>query len=82
MGARISRRGFLRTAGGIVVTIPLEATGSPAIGAFHLGEHPTTASAHLMIALSTSHVHFDDNKPNFIQNLVTLSERTNLTVSA
>ena len=54
MGARISRRGFLRTAGGTVVAIPLEATGSPAVEALHLAEHPTTVSAHLMIALSTS----------------------------
>ena len=79
MGPRISRRGFLRTAGGTAVAIPLEATGSPATEAFQLAEHTTTASAPSNDRIVDIHVHFDENKPNFIQNLVTLAERMNLT---
>jgi len=79
MGARISRRGFLRTAGATAAAIPLEATGSLAIEVFQLAEHTTTASAPSNDRIVDIHVHFDENKPNFIQNLVTLAERMNLT---
>lgn len=79
MGARISRRGFLRTAGGTAAAIPLEATGRPAIEAFQLAEHTPTASAPSNDRIVDIHVHFDEIKPNFIQNLVTLAEQMNLT---
>jgi hypothetical protein len=61
------------------VAIPLEATGSPAIEAFQMAEHATEAAAPSNDRIVDIHVHFDENKPNFIQNLVTLGERMNLT---
>ena len=75
MGARISRRGFLSSA---VTAIPLSAAVEPLKGTFSLGK-PSSGSAINADRIVDMHVHFDENNPNFIQDLLTLAERINLT---
>jgi len=61
------------------VAIPLEGTVSPPTKAFQLAEDTTTPTAPSSDRIVDIHVHFDENSPNFLQNLVSLAERTNLT---
>lgn len=78
MGSRISRRGFLRTAGGAATAIPLGSLGDPARQGVQLHEHSATpASATDRIV--DMHIHFDESNPNFIRDLVRLAQRINLT---
>ena len=77
MGARISRRGFLRAASGAATAIPLRAAGNLATEASRFDERETPATVSDRIV--DVHVHFDENNPNFVQDLVTLAERLNLT---
>ena len=78
MGSLISRRGFLRAAGGAATAIPLRSIGDATTEEFRLDEHsPAAATANDRIV--DIHVHFDENNPNFIRDLVTLAERINLT---
>src|SRR5438309_2090377 len=75
MGARISRRGFLR---GAATAIPLVAVVEAATGRLSLDKlspNAVTPSDRIV----DIHVHFDENNPNFIRDLVTLAERINLT---
>ncbi len=75
MGARISRRGFLR---GAATAIPLVAVVEPATGRLSLDKlspNAVTPSDRIV----DIHLHFDENNPNFIRDLVTLAERINLT---
>jgi len=78
MGSRISRRGFLRVAGGAATAIPLGSIGDPAREEFRLDEHSATAAS-ASDRIVDIHLHFDENNPNFIRDLVTLAERINLT---
>lgn len=78
MSTRLSRRGFLRAASGAATAIPLAAIGNPTPKAFRLDEHcatPATASDRIV----DIHIHFDENNPNFVRDLVTVAERINLT---
>ena len=77
MASRMSRRGFLRAAGGAATAIPLGSIGARASEEFRLVEHSASASASDRIV--DIHVHFDEKNPNFIRDLVTLAERINLT---
>jgi len=77
MASRMSRRGFLRAAGGAATAIPLASIGDRAREEFRLVEHSASASASDRIV--DIHVHFDEKNPNFIRDLVTLAERINLT---
>jgi predicted TIM-barrel fold metal-dependent hydrolase len=75
MGVRISRRRFLRAA---TTAIPLGAVVEPATGALSLNKlssKPASPVEHIV----DIHLHFDENNPNFIRDLVTLAERMNLT---
>ena len=76
MDSRISRRGFLRAAGGAATAIPLGSIGNSTSEESRLVEHSATASASRIVDI---HLHFDENNPNFIRDLVTLAERINLT---
>jgi uncharacterized protein len=75
MGVRISRRGFLEAAAS---AIPLGAAVEPATGALSLDKLSSSAVRpfHRIVDI---HLHFDENNPNFIRDLVTLAERINLT---
>ena len=75
MGARISRRGFLK---GAATAIPLGAIGNPAPEVSWLDEH-SVAAAPAGDRIVDIHIHFDESNPNFIRDLVSLAERTNLT---
>ena len=78
MGSRISRRGFLRAAGGAATAIPLGSIRGPAREGVRLHENSATpASATDRIV--DMHIHFDEKNPNFIRDLVTLAQRINLT---
>src|SRR5262245_19704982 len=75
MVVRISRRGFLEVA---ATAIPLGAVVEPATGRLSLDElssKPATPNDRIV----DIHVHFDENNPNFIRDLMTLAERINLT---
>ena len=75
MGARISRRGFLK---GAATAIPLGAIGNPAPEVSWLDKH-SVAAAPASDRIVDIHIHFDESNPNFIRDLVSLAERTNLT---
>ena len=76
MGGRMSRRGFLRAAGGAVTAIPLGSIAESANEEFRLDE-PSAASAGDRIL--DIHVHFDEKNPNVIRDFVAVAERINLT---
>ena len=78
MGARISRRRFLQAASGAASAIPLKAMGKPVSETIRLNERLAT-SATESDRIVDIHVHFDENNPNFVKDLVTLGERMNLT---
>lgn len=78
MGSRISRRGFLRAAGGAATIMHLRSVGEPADEEFRFDENSTTL-ANDGDRIVDIHVHFEENNPNFIHDLVTLAERINLT---
>ena len=63
MASRMSRRGFLRAAGGAATAIPLGSIGDRASEEFRLVEHSATASASDRIV--DIHVHFDEKNPKF-----------------
>ena len=75
MGVRISRRGFL---GAAATAIPLGVAVEPATGALSLDKLSSRA-ARPVDRIVDIHLHFDENNPNFIRDLVTLAERINLT---
>ena len=78
MGSRISRRGFLRAAGGAATAIPLGTIHDPAREEVQLHENsamPASATDRIV----DMHIHFDESNPNFIRDLVTLAQRINLT---
>lgn len=75
MGARISRRGFLSAA---ATAIPLGAIGNPPTGPLQLDEH-SEARATASDRIVDIHIHFDENNPRFVRDLVTVAERMNLT---
>ena len=78
MDAQISRRGFLRAAGGVATAIPLGSIGDTArVGARIQDDSATAASTTNPIV--DMHIHFDESNPNFIRDLVALAERINLT---
>ena len=78
MGSRISRRGFLRAAGGVATAIPLGSIGDPAREGLQLHENSATAAS-AADRIVDMHVHFDESNPNFVRDLVTLTQRINLT---
>ena len=75
MGARISRRGFLEAA---ATAIPLGAAVEPATGALSLDKLSSKAASPVARIVDI-HLHFDENNPNFIRDLVKLAERIDLT---
>jgi uncharacterized protein len=74
MSARISRRRFLRAA---ATTVPLSAVVDSATATLTIDKLSSKPSAGERIV--DIHVHFDENNPNFIRDLVSLAERINLT---
>ena len=75
MGGRISRRGFLR---GAASAIPLGAVVEPATERLlldKLSSNVVTPSDRIV----DIHLHFDENNPNFIRDLVTVAGRISLT---
>lgn len=78
MGSRISRRGFLRAAGGAATVIPLGSIHDPTREGVQLQENPATAGG-APDRIVDMHIHFDESNPNFIRDLVTLAQRINLT---
>jgi predicted TIM-barrel fold metal-dependent hydrolase len=76
MGSRMSRRGFLRAAGGAATAIPLGSIAESASEEFPLHEHSAANASDRVVDI---HVHFDEKNPNFIRELVALAERINLT---
>ena len=78
MGSRISRRGFLRAAGGAATVIPLGSIRDPARGEVQLHENSATAAS-ATDRIVDMHIHFDESNPNFIRDLVMLAQRINLT---
>ena len=75
MFSRISRRGFLRTVSVAAGTIPLVTFGNRAAEALPSSE-PTPTPGDRIVDI---HVHFDENNPNYIRDLVKVAERINLT---
>lgn len=75
MFSRISRRGFLRTVSVAAGTIPLVTFGNRAAEALPSSE-PTLTPGDRIVDI---HVHFDENNPNYIRDLVKVAERINLT---
>lgn len=69
----ISRRSILKAAG---AAIPLKKISKAAAGALRLDEPAANSAGDHIIDI---HVHFDEKNPNFIRDLVTLTERINLT---
>jgi len=78
MGSRISRRGFLRAAGGAATAIPLGSMHDPAREGVQLHENSATAAG-ATDRIVDMHIHFDESNPNFVRDLVTLAQRINLT---
>ena|ERR1700758_4372581 len=78
MGSRISRRRFLRAAGGAATAMHLHSVGEPATEEFRFEERSTTF-ANDSDRIVDMHVHFEENNPNFIHDLITLAEHINLT---
>ena len=78
MSSRISRRRFLRAAGGAATAMHLRSVGEPATEEFRFEECSTT-SANDSDRVVDMHVHFEEDNPNFIHDLVALAERINLT---
>ena len=75
MGVRISRRGFLRSA---ATAIPLGTIVEPATGRLSL-DKLSSKDAIPSDRIVDVHVHFDENNPNFIRDLVAVAGRINLT---
>ena len=75
MGVRISRRHFLRAA---ATAIPLGAAVEPEAGALSLDKLSSKPDSPVERIVDI-HLHFDENNPNFVRDLVTLAERINLT---
>lgn len=75
MGARISRRRFLGVAAS---AIPLGAVVEPAGGTLSLDKRSSTSLSR-SDRIVDIHVHFDAKHPNFIDDLLKLAERINLT---
>jgi predicted TIM-barrel fold metal-dependent hydrolase len=78
MSSRISRRGFLRTLSAAAATIPLATTGKSAERTLPFNELPASPP-NPGERIVDMHVHFDENNPNYIRDLVTLAGRMNLT---
>ena len=78
MGSRISRRRFLRAAGGAATAMHLRSIGEPASEQYRFDELSKTL-ANGSDRIVDMHVHFEENNPNFLHDLVTLAERINLT---
>lgn len=78
MGSRISRRRFLRAAGGAATAMHLRSIGEPESEEVLLDEQ-SAAPVNDSDRIVDIHVHFEENNPNFIHDLVTLAERINLT---
>ncbi|HET9308754.1 MAG TPA: amidohydrolase family protein [Candidatus Sulfotelmatobacter sp.] len=78
MGSRISRRGFLRAAGGAATVIPLGSIHDPTREGVQLQENSATAGG-APDRIVDMHIHFDESNPNFIRDLLTLTQRINLT---
>jgi uncharacterized protein len=76
MGSRMSRRGFLRAAGGAATAIPLGSIAESASEEFRLDEHSPASASNRIVDI---HVHFDEKNPNFIRDFVAVAERINLT---
>lgn len=76
MGSRMSRRGFLRAAGGAATAIPLRSMAESASEEFPSHEHSPANAGDRIVDI---HVHFDEKNPNFIRDLVAVAERINLT---
>ena len=77
MCAQFSRRGFLRAVTAAATAIPLQTLGGSAAEALSFEEGsavPVNATRIVDI-----HVHFEENNPNFIPDLVEVAERMNLT---
>jgi uncharacterized protein len=75
MGVLISRRRFLRAA---TSAIPFGGVVEPATAALSL-DTSSSKSASPVDRIVDIHLHFDENNPNFIRDLVTLAQRINLT---
>ncbi len=78
MGSRISRRRFLRAAGGAATAMHLRCIGERTSDECLLDEQAATP-VNDSDRIVDIHVHFEENNPNFIHDLVTLAERINLT---
>ena len=78
MSSRISRRRFLTAAGGAATAMHLRSIGEPPSEEFRFDEQPTTR-ANDSNRIVDMHVHFDEDDPNFIHDLVALAERIHLT---
>lgn len=76
MGSRMSRRGFLRAAGGAATAIPLGSIAESASQEFPLDEHSAASASDRIVDI---HVHFDEKNPNFIRDFVAVAKRINLT---
>jgi hypothetical protein len=76
MGTRMSRRGFMRAAGG-AATIPLASSIAESASEEFRSEKQAAASAGDRIV--DVHVHFDEKNPNFIRDFLALAERISLT---
>ena len=78
MDAQISRRGFLRAAGGVATAIPLGSIGGTAREGAQIQDDSATAAG-TTSRIVDMHIHFDESNSNFIRDLVALAERINLT---
>jgi predicted TIM-barrel fold metal-dependent hydrolase len=76
MGARMSRRGFLRAAGGVATAIPLGSIAESANEELRLGGRSAAGARDRIVDI---HVHCDEKNPNFIRDFVAVAERINLT---
>jgi uncharacterized protein len=77
MSSRMSRRGFLRAAGGAATVVPLSSFGTLPDEEFRLHEQSARSGSGDRIV--DIHVHFDEKNPNFVRDLVTLATKINLT---
>ena len=76
MSSRMSRRGFLRAAGGAATAIPLGSIAESASEEFRLDKQAAASASDRIVDI---HVHFDEKNPNFIRDFVAVAERINLT---
>ncbi|HJS99813.1 MAG TPA: amidohydrolase family protein [Terriglobales bacterium] len=77
MCAQFSRRGFLKTVTAAATALPLQTLGGSAAEALSFEEDSTAPAKDTRIV--DIHVHFEENNPNFIRDLLKVADRMNLT---